>query len=158
MQNTIHNLTRQLSEFNDGEPWIDETFSKKLTGLTEEQAFTRPSPAIHSVAEIVSHLLEWRISVLSILKGGARTVTMDSPSNWKTNDMLRQEGWNVLKEKFYKSQQDIISFLDQQQDDYLLKVDGKENHSYLYYTEGLIHHDMYHLGQIGLVIKMLSTA
>jgi len=157
MKNTIHNLTRQLSEFNDGEPWIDETFSKKLTGLTEEQAFTRPYPSVHSVAEIVSHLLEWRISVLSILKGGARTITMDSPANWKSNDTLRKEGWTVLKERFYRSQQDIISFLDQQQDDYLLQVD-KEDHSYLYYVEGLIHHDMYHLGQIGLVIKMLSTA
>jgi uncharacterized damage-inducible protein DinB len=110
------------------------------------------------VAEIVSHLLEWRISVLSILKGGSRTLTMDSPANWKSNDILRQEGWSALKEKFYKSQQDVIDFLDQQKDDYLQQVDSKENHSYLYYTEGLIHHDMYHLGQIGLVIKMLSTA
>ena len=62
MKNTIHNLTRQLSEAIDGEPWIDETFSKKLSSLSEEQAFTRPLPSVHSVAELVSHLLEWRIS------------------------------------------------------------------------------------------------
>jgi len=157
MKNIIHNLTRQLSEVIDGEPWVDETFSKKLSGLTEEQAFTRPLPSVHSVAELVSHLLEWRISVLSILKGGSRTITMDSSANWKDNDSLRQEGWDILKEKFFKSQQDIIAFLDQQNDDYLEQMD-KEQHSYLYYAEGLIHHDMYHLGQIGLVIKMLSTA
>ncbi|MBN9381124.1 MAG: DinB family protein [Chitinophagaceae bacterium] len=157
MNNTILNLTRQLSELTDGELWIDETFLKKLTGLTEEQAFTRPYPSVHSVAEIVSHLLEWRISVLSILQGGSRTLTMGSPSDWKNNATLRQEGWPVLKEKFYKSQQDIIAFLSRQQDDYLLQVDSKENHTYLYYTEGLIHHDIYHLGQIGLVIKMLTT-
>ena len=158
MNNTIHNLISQLSEAIDGEPWIDETFSKKLSGIGEEQAFTRPLPSVHSVAELVSHLLEWRISVLSILKGGSRTITMDSPANWKDNDSLRQEGWDILKENFYKSQQDIITFLDQQNDDYLEQVDKKEQHSYLYYSEGLIHHDMYHLGQIGLVIKMLSTA
>jgi len=157
MKNIVHNLTHQLSEVIDGEPWVDETFSKKLSGLTEEQAFTRPLPSVHSVAELVSHLLEWRISVLSILKGGSRTITMDSSANWKDNDPLRQEGWDILKEKFFKSQQDIIAFLDQQNDDYLEQVD-KEQHSYLYYAEGLIHHDMYHLGQIGLVIKMLSTA
>jgi uncharacterized damage-inducible protein DinB len=156
MKNTIHNLTRQLSEAIDGEPWIDETFSKKLSSLSEEQAFTRPLPSVHSVAELVSHLLEWRISVLSILEGGTRTITMDSPANWKDNDTLRREGWDILKENFYKSQQDIITFLGQQNDDYLEQVD-KEQHSYLYYSEGLIHHDMYHLGQIGLVIKMLST-
>jgi uncharacterized damage-inducible protein DinB len=156
MKNTIHNLTRQLSEAIDGEPWIDETFSKKLSSLSEEQAFTRPLPSVHSVAELVSHLLEWRISVLSILEGGTRTITMDSPANWKDNDTLRREGWDILKENFYKSQQDIITFLGQQNDDYLEQVD-KEQHSYLYYSEGLIHHDMYHLGQIGLVIKMFST-
>ena len=81
---------------------------------------------------------------------------MDSPSNWKDNDTLQKEGWTTLKEKLYTSQQDIIAFLEQQDDDYLQKLD-KEGHSYLYYTEGLIHHDMYHLGQIGLVIKMLSS-
>lgn len=157
MNNTILNLARQLSEVIDGEIWVDETFLKKLVGLTEEQAFTRPLPSVHSVAEILSHLLEWRISVFSILLGGARTITMNSPSNWKNNDILRKEGWSALKEKFFKSQQDLIEFLSLQQDDYLLQVDSKENHTYLYYVEGLIHHDMYHLGQIGLVIKMLST-
>jgi len=158
MNKIIHNLTRQLSEAIDGAPWIIETFSKKISGLSEEQAFTRPLPSVHSVAELVSHLLEWRISVLSILQGGTRTITMDSPANWKDNDTLRQEGWDILKEKFYKSQQDIITFLDQQNDDYLEQLDKKEHHSYLYYSEGLIHHDMYHLGQIGLVIKMLSNS
>jgi len=152
---TIHNLTRQLSDTMDGEPWIDETYSKKITTLTEEQAYTRPHPDVHSVAELVSHVLVWRYSVLSILKGSTRTITMASPDNWKDNDTLRKEGWTELKEKLYKSQQDIIAFLEQQDDDYLQKLD-KEGHSYLYYAEGLIHHDMYHLGQIGLVIKMLS--
>ena len=152
---TIHNLTRQFSDTLDGEPWIDETYSKKITTLTEEQAYTRPRPDVHSVAELVSHVLVWRYSVLSILKGSTRTITMDSPDNWKDNDTLRKEGWTELKEELYKSQQDIIAFLEQQDDDYLQKLD-KEGHSYLYYAEGLIHHDMYHLGQIGLVIKMLS--
>jgi len=155
MNNTIHNLTRQLSETMEGEPWIDETFSKKLSGLPESQIFTRPLPDVHSVAEIISHILEWRYSVLSILKGGSRTLTVASPSNWKDNETLRKEGWTALKEKLYKSQQDIITFLEQQDDNYLQQVD-KEGHTYLYYVEGLIHHDMYHLGQIGLVIKMLS--
>jgi len=154
---TIHNLTRQLAGTMDGEPWIDETFSKKLSGLTEDEAFTRPYPEVHSVAELVSHILEWRYSNLSILKGGSRTITMDSLSNWKDNDTLRKEGWTTLKEKFYKSQQDIIALLQAQDDDYLLQVD-KEQHNYLYYVEGLIHHDMYHMGQIGLVIKMLTRA
>jgi uncharacterized damage-inducible protein DinB len=154
MNDTILNLIRQLAEFNDGEPWIDETFSKKLTGLTEAQAFTRPYPEVHSVAELVSHLLEWRLSVLSILKGGARTVTMDSPLNWKDNDMLRQEGWEMLKEKFYQSQQRLITFLTVQSDSWLHQTD-REGHTYLYYAEGLVHHDMYHLGQMGLVIKMI---
>lgn len=153
---TIHNLTRQLAETMDGQPWIDETYSKKIATLTEGQAFTRPRPDVHSVAEIVSHILEWRYSILSILKGGTRTVTMDSSANWKDNDTLRKEGWTKLKEVLYKTQQDIITFLEQQDDGYLQRID-KEGNSYLYYVEGLIHHDMYHLGQIGLVIKMLSA-
>jgi len=35
-------------------------------------------------------------------------------------------------------------------------TDFKGNYQYLFVIEGMIHHDIYHLGQIGIVIKLLK--
>ena len=59
-QTLIDNYLKQLSEIHDGEHWIDETFKKKIAPLTDAEAFAKPHSNIHSVAELISHLAEWR--------------------------------------------------------------------------------------------------
>lgn len=65
----IKNIVKQLQDVQDGDLWLDETFAKKIDLLTEEQALTRPIPEMHSVAEIISHLLEWRKGCMLKLQG-----------------------------------------------------------------------------------------
>jgi hypothetical protein len=40
--------------------------------------------------------------------------------------------------------------------DNFLESEYKEGRSFDYIVEGIIHHDIYHLGQIGLVISLLN--
>jgi uncharacterized damage-inducible protein DinB len=145
----------QLQNSLNGDLWVGETFSGKLDQVDNDQAFVRPVFNVHSIAELVSHLLEWRLSVMNILRGGEPTLSMDSPMNWRDNQELKNIGWQSLLAVFNSSQQALIDLLSTQ-DDYFLDRIAVDGRSYEYYLEGLIHHDMYHLGQIGLVIKMLG--
>ena len=56
----IENFIRQLNEIQDGSLWFDQSFMDKLENLSAADALKRPVPAVHSVAEHVSHMLEWR--------------------------------------------------------------------------------------------------
>lgn len=49
-----------------------------------------------------------------------------------------------------------MELIENEPDDFLEReyVDG---YKFKYLLEGLIHHDLYHLGQIGIVIKFLYT-
>ncbi|MBC8034280.1 MAG: DinB family protein [Chitinophagaceae bacterium] len=156
MNKILDAYLRQLEDITFNEIWLDETFAKKFNQLSEENAFKNPLPGVHTVAEITSHLIEWRVSVLSILMGGNRTISIESPNNWKTSAQLQPAGWKALEQQFYASQQQLIDFLKTKDDQYLAQEssDGENNNAY--YVEGQIHHDLYHLGQIGLVIKMLQ--
>ncbi len=151
----IHNIAQQLNDIMDQENWLDENFQKKIGELTEEQAFKRPLPELHSVAEIISHLLVWREESIRKLQGKEAQLSMDSPENWRSNEELKAIGWNNLKNDFFQSQQELIQWIEDETDDYLENV-YLDGYKFKYLIEGLIHHDLYHLGQVGITIKFLK--
>ena len=147
----------QLEELFSGDPWIDETFEKKLKELSEEIAFRKPMESMHSVAEILSHLIVWRREILSRIKDKQSPhLTMENEYNWKGNEALRQNGFFQLLDEFNETQEQLIDFLGKQNDEFLLLRDDQKNVSFDYYIRGLVHHDAYHLGQIGMVLKILQ--
>jgi len=156
MNTLISAHIRHLNELTRGDAWLDESFEKKLMPVDEGNAFLRPMPDLHSVAELVSHMTEWKISVLSILKGGRRTLTMKSPGNWRTNDQLRSVGWNALQQRFFDIQDDLIAFLQTVDDVHLLKPVPEEPGDFNHMLTGIIDHDLYHLGQLGITIKYIK--
>ncbi len=149
----IDNLIEQFHEIYNGSPWLEETIFKKLDGLDETTAFEKPLPNLHSVAEIISHLVVWRNEITNRLLGQERKIKMASPENWLSNENLKITGWAKLRENFNQSQDRILGLLNEKEDSFLEEPFVDRNFKYL--VEGLIHHDIYHLGQIGIVIKLL---
>ncbi len=154
-QNVIRNIIKQLRGIQEGGLWLDESFKSKIEKITSEDAFSRPIPEVHSVAELLSHVLVWRKEVLRRLNG-QKTDLMNSPDNWRQNDELIKIGWDQLKNDFDKSLAELISLLENLQDIDLENKWLDTNNDLQYLVEGLLHHDLYHLGQLGITIKLLN--
>ena len=152
----INNFVQQLKDNQNGNNWLDENFNKKLETVVDNNAFVRPIPELHSIAELVGHILTWRIEGIKKLQGQKSKITMHSPENWRTNEELKQIGWEKLKTDLFETQHELIALLDGKSDDFLEQNDYVPGYSYKYLVEGLIHHDIYHLGQIGIVLKFLK--
>ena len=151
----IKNIVRQLHEIQEGSLWFDQCFKDKIDGLSGSEALTSPIPQVHSVAEHVSHMLEWRKECIIRFKG-LRTELMNSPDDWKDNTELSKIGWPDLKKAFYNSQSELIRLMESQDDTYLETKFLDTVYTFHYLIEGIIHHDLYHLGQIGVTIKLLK--
>ena len=151
----IKNLIRQLHEIQEGSLWFDQCFKEKIDGLSDTEALTKPIPQVHSVAEHVSHMLEWRKECM-IRFEGLRTELMNSSNDWKDKTELGKIGWTNLKNAFYNSQFEIIRLIESQDDTYLDTKFLDTDYNFHYLIEGIIHHDLYHLGQIGVTIKLLK--
>ncbi|HWW40380.1 MAG TPA: hypothetical protein VNZ46_13775, partial [Pedobacter sp.] len=82
----LKDLIQQLKDVENADLWIDENFEKKLSLVDANSVFERPIPDLHSVAEILSHLIEWRKEVLSRLKGNPRGLEMSDAANWRSNE------------------------------------------------------------------------
>jgi uncharacterized damage-inducible protein DinB len=151
----IKNIIRQLHEIQDGSLWFDQFFKDKIDNLSGAEALTRPIPQVHSVAEHISHILEWRKECLLRFKG-MKTDLMNSPDDWKDNIELTAMGWVNLKNTFYESTSVLIHALENQDDIYLETRFADTDYNFHYLIEGIIQHDLYHLGQIGITIKLLN--
>lgn len=160
MKILIENIIAQLKEIQDGEIWAGKNFNEKISFITENDAFVRPIPNLHSVAEIISHLTVWRKETVLKIKTGKGSLTDDSEENWLSNDKLLKVGWNNLKIEFKNSMNELIGLLQTKEDSFLKEkyydTDFKGNYEYRFLINGMLHHDIYHLGQLGIIIKYLK--
>lgn len=69
---------------------------------------------------------------------------------------------NPLAHNYSQSGQSTIDFLKTKTDAFLYEIyydpDFKGTYPFRFVIQGMIHHDIYHLGQIGLVIKFMKKA
>lgn len=150
------NIIVQLKDIQNGKTWYDDNLENKIEPISETQAFVRPIPAVHSVAELIAHIWVWRIHAIKLLQGQKSDLSVESPDNWKSNEELKKMGWDKLKDALRDSQTELIGCLADKDDDYLENNTYKPNHTLKYLVEGIVHHDLYHLGQIGITIKLLD--
>ena len=160
MNYLINHIIQQLEDVQHGKLWIGSSYDSKLNQLDEVSFFVRPLDGLHSVAEIISHLTLWRKETILKIQTGEGSKTEDCEENWLTNDQLKSLGWNHIKSKYDQTLSEIIKLLKIKEDSFLdesyYDTDFKNHYPYSFVINGMLHHDLYHLGQLGIIIKFLK--
>ncbi|GGG36216.1 hypothetical protein GCM10011344_41370 [Dokdonia pacifica] len=156
---TIQYYAQQLEAVNYKALWVGQNMMEKIEGISEYTAFTRPILELHSVAEIIGHMTASNIDIINKLKIHFKSQQVYQPEYWRSNEELKTIGWKQLKEDYEKSILSIIVLIGDKDDSLLEKTYREDNHKSVYpfefAIEGVIHHTMYHLGQLGITIKLL---
>ena len=153
---TIPELVKEYKEVFNGHPWHGESLSGTLASIPFPLVHYKPKENCHSIAELVQHLLAWRKFVLEKLNGNREyDIELNSIADWPEKVHLKDlSEWNKLLEELYFSQTAIEASLLQKKDKWLSEEAAGKNYSNQYMMLGLMHHDLYHLGQIRLIRKM----
>ena len=161
MKAIIHHIIEQLVEIHEGKPWIGSSYERKLKGIDESLVFVRPIKGLHSIAEIFSHLTFWRKEAILKIKSGKGSKTDDCEENWLSNKQLKAKGWAEINAEYHDSLSELIGLLREKDDSFLEETyydtDFKGVYNYSFLVNGMLHHDLYHLGQLGIIIKYLMT-
>ena len=151
MRTVIEDLINQLNDVQEARNWMGSSFKQKLDVIDSDKAFIRPLPDLHSVAEIISHLTVWRKDAVLKINTGKGSLTEAS-----------EENWNKVKADYQDSLAEIIDLLRDKDDAFLQQqyfdTDFKSLYPFRYLIHGMLHHDIYHLGQLGIIIKYLKRA
>lgn len=147
---TTQEIAKRLEDIYEGEPWFGESLQTKLKNVTADNAFQQPIHNKHSIAEIIGHMEYWRKSFIFQLKGDQSvSFSGDSPDNWPSIDDLKKRGWKNQLASFNDTQKLLVG---------LLKSNTKPlSEDLMNNLNGMVDHDVYHMGQIGIV-KSLVTA
>ena len=160
MNSVIQHLIKKLKDVQSGKLWIGSSYESKLVAIPESLMFNRPMEHMHSIAEIISHLTLWRTETILKINTGKGSKTDECAENWLGNDVLERKGWTKLKSEYDQTLVDLIDLLEDKDDSFLslnyYDTDFKDNYPYSFVLNGMLQHDIYHLGQLGIIIKYLK--
>jgi len=124
---------------------------ENLNGVTEAMAAAHPIPGVNSIWRIVRHVAAWEAEIARVL-GGKEHVTLAGEDDWPP-----QSGtWAGALEELDQSHAALIEAIGRFPDERLReKVPGRD-FSFWGLLLGVVQHNVYHAGQIGLLRKISS--
>ncbi len=156
----IDNLIGQFRDIRSGPLWMGENYETKLSGIRDDMPFTRPGPGMHCPAEVLAHLTAWRRDALLKIENGKGRLRDHDTENWPAVAELREKGWAQILREFDESLEAVLDLLQQRDDAFLQESyfdqDYGGEYPYAYLVYGLLHHDLYHLGQLGIILKKVE--
>ncbi|WP_149206476.1 DinB family protein [Flavobacterium johnsoniae] len=137
----------------NGNPWLEVNLDNTLKNVTAEQAYKKINPNLNTIWEIVNHLIQWRRNILERMQG---EVTKTPDHNYFVPVLDPSEAaWEQSLQTLAKSQESWNAFFEDFNDADLAKIYVNNGHSYYEHLHGIIQHDVYHLGQIVILKKLL---
>lgn len=153
MKARIQEYINQFTEVHNGEPWFGESLSAILETISPEQAVAK-APGKSNIIRLLWHCVKWRQSLIECLKGtpGYRAKVEDA-DNWLGYDDPKMRDWPAAKARFEDQFAEIITLL-KTKDDSLLEQEFHAGRTYKTLIEGVLQHDIYHFGQISLLVSI----
>jgi uncharacterized damage-inducible protein DinB len=141
----------ELNSTFSGKPWHGKSLLKQLEDVDSEIVAFRPSPGNHNIAEIVKHIVLWREFVIEKLKGNeAFNLEFGSPDEWPSINFCSNKEFKKMKEDLVQSQDKLVLEIKNFKTETNESVPGR-NYPFSSMLSGIIYHDVYHAGQIGLI-------
>jgi uncharacterized damage-inducible protein DinB len=141
-------IRRLLERTFEKNAWHGPSVKETLKGVTKDQADHR-FPNTHTIIELVTHMTAWRVYVTKRLQGND-TYEVSDELNFPTST-----NWKKAIHDLEESQKDLLTALDAFPEEKLNDLVAHPEAKFTFYTllHGIIHHDVYHAGQIKLITK-----
>jgi len=148
----IQRIVAMLQNVFDGAAWHGPSIMEVLNEIPYEKAF-RPSPKIHKICELVQHMTVWRIFAIKKLQRDTQ-YEVSQNENWKEFREPDASAWREIINDLHQSQQQLITALENAEDSILDEEVDMKTYSYYTLLHGMMHHDLYHLGEIMLLSQL----
>jgi uncharacterized damage-inducible protein DinB len=155
MNNEIKFLIAQLNDTFEGDPWFGRPVQQLLDEINEDIAFEKPNGQ-HSIVELIWHMINWKeFAIYSLNPDQEKDLHYFEQNDWKDLDHSNKNLFQEGIKKMQVVQKELVNILQMQQDDILEKVVPGRVYSFRKLLNGVVQHDIYHLGQIAYLWKLL---
>lgn len=155
MDKEIQSIITNLNSVLGGQPWYGRAVYEMLEETDPAKAGTKPGHSGHSALELLYHMITWAEFTLKRLEGDKeKNMAEFEKLDWRTlNPSVHtwKKGLAELKEIHRR----IIELLQKKNDQFLEEKVDYRDYNFRFLLNGLIQHNIYHLGQIAYINKFL---
>ncbi len=140
-----------------GDAWHGPALTKVVLGVDAELAARRPIPGAHSIWEIIRHVGAWQEIVGRRLAGEpARQVPAEE--DWPPVDGADPRAWQEALADLDRGHRELLRILTELPAERLDDTVAGADYTLYTLAHGLIHHHLYHAGQVALLKRALGVA
>lgn len=156
MNKEIQSISNNLQNVLSAEPWFGRPVYEILNEVDSSKVYQKPNENSHSLIDLLYHMITWaEFTLKRIEKEQEQDLKAAEKLDWRTIDPAIHTWENGMAEFIYLHKQILLklstkddSFLDQ-------KVDFR-TYDFRFLINGFIQHNIYHLGQIAYISKMMA--
>lgn len=156
MNKEVQHIITTLQESLDGDPWYGRSIYPILDEVDPSTVFINPDEKGHALIELLYHMIAWAQFIQSTLEADpAKGIKYYEALDWREIDPTIHTWKNGVNE-FKATHKRILELLQTKNDDFLASPVSQRTYNVGYMLHGLIQHNIYHLGQIACVKKLLE--
>ena len=153
----ILQITAQFKDLYEGDPWYGRN-AKALLAMADENKIFQKKSGEHSILELLWHMITWREFVVDRLQHSQKMqLEYFEKNDWRELDHEDKTLWPQGIERLKETQEQILSLLKERNDDLLDEPVRERTYNYRKLLQGIIEHDIYHLGQIAFAAKKAAS-
>lgn len=156
MHTAIQQIATHLREILNGDPWYGRSMYSVLDEVDPTVVFVNPDEKGHAMIELLYHMITWAQSVQSALEENpVKDIRYYEKFDWREIDPTMHTWRNGVQE-FKATNKRILELLQMKDDAFLEKPVGHRSYNVGYMLRGYLDHNIYHLGQLIYVKKLLQ--
>ena len=143
---SIKNIYKLVERVYDGKSWHGPCIKEVLKDLDDTTAKKKLGNS-HSILQLVLHMVAWRTFVTRRLLGDSTFELTDA------QNFPQETNWASALGVLEKSQQELKKAIATLEANQLHEIVADRKYDFFILLHGIIHHDIYHIGQIQLIKK-----
>jgi len=157
MNKEIQYIIKTFESTLSGQPWFGRAVYEILVEADESKVHTKPNGTEHSMIELLWHMNTWAAFTLAALENRSiEEMKAIEANDWREID-LKIHTWQKGLDQLKATHKRIVELLNQKTDDTFLKdIVPLRKYNFRFLLNGLIQHNIYHLGQVAYLKKMLA--
>ncbi len=156
MEKEITKIITDLDSNIFGKPWFGKNLTLQLEGIDMKMATKKPQNLNHSIAEILHHMMAWRQFVTEKLMGNDAYEVWETDLDWVKIPSLSALEWSELQLKFLDNHKLLMETIEKKATTLWDTAVNSRRYNYSHMLNGIIQHDIYHIGQISIVKKLVQ--
>jgi uncharacterized damage-inducible protein DinB len=156
MNSEVQSIISNLQSVLNGEPWYGRSVYALLEEIDPENVYKKPNESSHSQISLLYHMITWsEFTLKSLEKAGPDVIAAIEKMDWREINSPDHSWENGLAE-FKLVHEKVIELLNQKDDAFLSEIVNQRKFNYRFMLNGLIQHNIYHLGQIAYIKKTFN--